>query len=120
MLICYHEVLEWLISYVATKIPGDPTDISEFEIEQPVISEYFREAVVPSTIVIDNKQRNPRTVVLINSAFCFYLTSLPSLVANIADQNPESVEARSKFTERLELWALKAIEDSRLLEKQLP
>jgi hypothetical protein len=42
------------------------------------------------------------------------------LVANIADQNPESVEARSKFTERLELWALKAIEDSRLLEKQLP
>jgi hypothetical protein len=117
MLICYHEVLEWLISFVAAKIPSDPRDISEFGLEWPVISEYFREAVVPSTIVIDNKQRNPRTVVLINSAFCFYLMSLPSLVANIAEQDPESVEARSKFTERLELWA---IEDSRLLEKQLP
>jgi hypothetical protein len=119
MLACYREVLEWLISYVSTKVPHRPTDITDFVVQSPVISEYFREAVVPSTIIVNGAQTNPRTVVLINSAFRFYSESLPSLIMNVAGGRSDSVEDRSKFTERLELWALKSIEDSRLLEKQL-
>jgi hypothetical protein len=118
MLACYYKVIDWLITYVPTQIPSDPLDIAEFKSQSDIISEYFRQAVVPSTIVIGNVRKNPRSVVLINSAFKFYLESLPDLLANVIGTQKDSVKDLGSFTERLELWALKAIEDIRLLEHQ--
>jgi hypothetical protein len=54
-------------------------------------------------------------VSIINSAFCFYLTSLPKVVTEFegaaAKQN---VAIQSKWTKKLEDWTMKAIEDSQI------
>lgn len=118
LLQCYEEVLEWLLRYISTKIPSDRTDIDRFPKHSEIIAKYFRDAVVPSTIIVEDKSINPNPIMLINSAFRFYTESLPTLIENVADGQPESVAALSEFTERLELWVLKAIEDSRLLERE--
>ena len=98
--------------------PTSTKVMDEYRGQSRVICEYFREAIVPSTIVINGKREHPTAVVLINAAFRFYLESLPDLIENVENENPASVEARSRFAERLELWSLKAIEDCRLLEKE--
>jgi hypothetical protein len=61
---------------------------------------------------------HPTPVVLINAAFRFFLTSLSTLIDNIDGKDKDSVADRSKYSERLELWMLKALEDHRLLTRQ--
>ena len=39
------------------------------------------------------------------------------LIENVEGKDASSVEVRSKFAERLEIWALKAIEDCRLIRR---
>ena len=59
---------------------------------------------------------NPISV--INAAFLFYLTSLPELIKKF--EKPEvrtDVEVYSEWTKRLEMWTMKAIDDSRLEER---
>lgn len=114
---CYDEVCAWLLAYVPSKITVSPKVIEDFKKQSGKIFEYLRRAVVPSTIVMGNDTVKPTPIVLINSAFCFYLDHMPELMANIEGRD-DSVENRSQFTERLELWVLKALEDSRLLERE--
>jgi hypothetical protein len=54
-------------------------------------------------------------VAIINSAFCFYLTSLPELVKKYEKpEDQDNVEKHSLWTDRLEKWTMKAIEDSQI------
>lgn len=112
---CFWELCSWLIEFVVKEKPVARTTIDAYGRQSNVICQYFREAIVPSSIVIDGKREHPSPVVLMNAAFRFYLESIPSLIENVEKENPASVEARSRFAERLELWSLKAIEDCRLL-----
>jgi hypothetical protein len=114
---CYYEVCKWLLIYVPRKISFSQKDIASFKKQSPKIFEYLERAIVPSTIVVNKRPLSPSPVVLINSAFFFYLEHMPNLISNTG-RDPESVEIRSKFTERLELWILKALEDSRLLRNE--
>jgi hypothetical protein len=113
---CFWEMCSWLIDFVTAERPISSTLLADYRKQSGVIARYLQEAIVPSSIVIDGKREHPTPVILINAAFRFYLESIPDLIRNVDKQDPSSVEARSRFAERLELWALKAIEDCRLLE----
>jgi hypothetical protein len=115
---CFWEICSWLVDFVMKEMPVSAKTIDQYRRQSRIISEYFREAIVPSTIVIDGKREHPSPVVLINAAFRFYLENIPDLIENVEGGNPASVEARSRFAERLELWSLKAVEDCRLLESE--
>lgn len=116
---CFWELCSWLIEFVLKEKPIDKYVIFDYQRQSKVIAEYLSEAIVPSTIVIQGKREHPSPTVLINSAFRFYLENVPDLIKNVEKGEPLSVSARSKFTERLELWSLKALEDCRLLRSEL-
>jgi dCTP deaminase len=55
---------------------------------------------------------------IINSAFCFYLTSLPTVITRFEGPSAQNnVAAHSRWTKRLEMWTMKAIEDSQMHER---
>jgi hypothetical protein len=115
---CYRELCRWIFHYIQKHVPTPRSEITDFHEQSGIICDYLREAVVPSTIIIKNQSVHPTPIVLINSAFRFYLEHLPELIANLDGEEKDSIETRSRFTERLELWTLKAIEDYRLLRRQ--
>jgi hypothetical protein len=57
-------------------------------------------------------------VSIINASFFFYLTSIPQLITKFENGGaPPTVEVFSKWTKRVEMWTMKAIDDSRLYER---
>jgi hypothetical protein len=119
LLQCFWEIADWLLSYLPKQVETLKSDLSDFGDQSPIISEYLSRAIVPSTISIDGELVHPSANVLINSAFYFYLENLSTLLANVQGVDQASVESRSRFTERLELWVLKSLEDNRLLTRQV-
>lgn len=97
-----------LVRQITTK----PTrEVKRFEDCRLTIEECLRAGVVPHA-------RPPSTtdpISVINSAFCFYLTSVPTLIKKY--ERPEArndVEKHSLWAERLEKWTMKAVEDSQI------
>jgi len=114
----FFRLCEWLMEYVAGKVRASASAIPAFLRQSPVISEYLSRAIVPSTIVVRGRLEYPTAIVLINSFFRFYLEGIPRLIGNVEEREPKPVvRAHSEFVERLELWALKALEDCRLLSQ---
>jgi hypothetical protein len=57
-------------------------------------------------------------IAIINAAFCFYLSSVPQLVRTFEKpENENDVEIHSLWAKRIEMWSLKAIEDSQLMTR---
>jgi hypothetical protein len=79
------------------------------------IEEYLQNAVVPSTVFLDDDQWYPDTVALLNASMKFYLESLESLMNRIKDQKTSLAGHRSKWIRRVEALTAKAIEDHALL-----
>ncbi|MDR3737724.1 MAG: hypothetical protein P4L40_01775 [Terracidiphilus sp.] len=117
---CYQEVSEWMLGYCAAKFPNVSETVKHFRIQSPLISEYLVRAIVPSTVVNEGAWVHPDPVVLMNAGYRFFLEELVELIKRIEGENPDSVETHSRVAGRLELWVLKAIEDSRLLARQVP
>jgi hypothetical protein len=67
--------------------------------------------IVPSAPTDFDNVTVPDPIAVINAAFCFYLSALPKLMGNLEKQEPKNLEHRSKWTLRLEMWTMKAIED---------
>jgi hypothetical protein len=114
---CFWEISVWLVEFVPAQVSFASDPIKGYREQSGAICESFRQAVVPSTVVINGERVNPDPVVLINAAFRFYLEGVPNLIDNMEQGDRNSVESRSWATERLEMWALKAIEDCRLLRR---
>jgi hypothetical protein len=54
-------------------------------------------------------------VSIINSAFCFYLTSLPRVIAQFEGSSAKNdVDKQSKWIKKLEDWTMKAVENSQM------
>jgi hypothetical protein len=88
--------------------------VKRFERDRPPIENCLRVGVVPHT----NASRPPDPVSIINAAFCFYLTSLPKLIEEFDGPDTRTdVLTHSKWTKRLEMWTMKAIEDSQTQER---
>ena len=119
LLECYQSVCRWMVSYCSGFFPNVSDLVTEYRSLSPVVSDYLSRAIVPSTIIIDGEQVYPSPVILLNSGFHFLLEKLPELIRNIHGENSLSVETQSRIGSRLELWILKAIEDNRLLTRQV-
>lgn len=95
------------------------------------IEQYLNNGVIPSTVMLENsllrrglaaagwgpkpRGQHPGFVPIINAAYKFYLESLPQLLRNIEDADDTSCVDRNHWMTRLEMWTMKAIEDSELL-----
>jgi hypothetical protein len=91
--------------------PEAASAAKKFRDTRKTIEDCLKVGVVPHS----NTSSPPDPVSIINSAFCFYLTSLPKLVTDFSGVQAENdVKTRSKWTKKLEDWTMKAIEDSQI------
>jgi hypothetical protein len=78
------------------------------------IEECLKVGVVPITTT----SSSPDPISIINSSFCFYLTSLPGVIQDFEGSGAENdVDVYSKWTRRLEMWTMKAVEDSQIQDR---
>jgi hypothetical protein len=118
MLTAFQEICEWLLAYCSGFFPNVSVSVANFDLQAPEITKYLKRAIVPSTILVDDKEQYPDPVVLLNAGIRFLSQDISALISGIAGQDPSSVETHSKIAARVELWILKAIEDNRLLTRQ--
>jgi len=71
--------------------------------------------IVPSTVVVNSQPCHPSATTILNSAYKVCLESLDILIDRIHGQDKLSVAVRSQWLKRIELWAMKAFEDTILL-----
>jgi hypothetical protein len=88
--------------------------VKRFKKDQEAVEKCLMAGVVPHSR--DGALLHPTSI--INAAFLFYLTSLPDLIKKFDGSGAQSnVEVYSEWARRLELWTMKAIDDSRLYER---
>jgi hypothetical protein len=88
--------------------------VKRFELDRRNIENCLKVGVVPHS----NTSRQPDPVSIINSAFCFYLTSLPNVIEQFEGAEAKNdIRIRSLWTKRLEMWTMKAIEDSQIQDR---
>jgi hypothetical protein len=123
--------------YLDEKQPGPQGLITVFlDVVVPKVRELIREITSTAACSADQFKKDRKTIrdcllagvvphsandvplhpaSIINSAFIFYLTSLPEVIGTFENETAKlNVEVYSKWTKRLEMWTMKAIEDSRL------
>ena len=93
---------------------SSPSLAKQFTKDRKTIQDCLLAGVVPH-----NKDRSPlHPISIINASFFFYLTSLPKLIEGFEEDTAQfDVEVHSKWTKRLEMWTMKAIDDSRLCQR---
>jgi hypothetical protein len=92
-----------------TKKPSESVDW--FTQNRGDIEDCLRAGVIPHV----RGNRTPDTTSIINIAFSFYLTSLSTLIAKFEKPTAQNdVEKHSVWTERIENWTRKAIEDAQI------
>ena len=96
---------------------GLDTGVAEYSHLSGRVKEYLLEGVVPSTIQNPHSGHTefPGTVTVLNAACQLYLDNLPELIGRIEEQDPNSVKHQTRWTERLEHWTLKALDDLELI-----
>ncbi len=102
---------------VENSLSGLDTGVDEFSRLKDTVQEYFHHGVVPSTIrdPSSKKSASPSSVTVLNTAYQLHLDSLPVLIGRVQRQSAESVEHCSNWTQKLESWTLKALEDLELI-----
>jgi hypothetical protein len=80
------------------------------------IQKYLLNATVPSTVNIGGERRHPPAEATINASFLFSLASVTELRKKIRDYEEQNVADHGEVMGRVELWAMKAIEDYALLK----
>lgn len=95
-------------------ITPDPTSaVNRFRNERLPIENCLKVGVVPHKV---SGTLDP--VSIINSACCFYLSSLPDVVKQFEGAEAENnVDIQSLWTKRLEMWTMKAIEDAQIHDR---
>ncbi len=92
--------------------PPVDKQVTNFNRERSAIVECLTNGVVPHSVHTD-PQLTP--VSIINAAFCFYLSELPGLIRKFDGAEAASnVESYGKWAKRLEMWTMKAIDDSQM------
>jgi hypothetical protein len=91
---------------------GVPSETNSFHDQCSIIEKYLSFGVVPSRLVFpDDTVQSPKVVALLNAANLFYLERLDQLIVKIDGGQPECLECRALWAERVEMWTSKALED---------
>jgi hypothetical protein len=94
--------------------PDNRAAVRRFKKVRSSIEDCLRAGVVPHST--DPGALDP--VSIINATFCFYLTALPEVVRQFEGAKAENnVAAHSRWTRRLEMWTMKAIEDAQMQDR---
>lgn len=94
--------------------PKAKSAVERFEKSRAAIDACLSIGVVPHT----TNSTPPDPVSIINSAFLFYLTSLPEVIQTFeGPDKAKKVSTHSLWTKRLEMWTMKAIEDSQIQDR---
>jgi len=101
-----------LVQQVCSKVDNGLTDFLKWN---QGIQDAFANGVVPSTIYRNAVREHPSPLAILNATWFFHLNSLDKLMAKIAGRSSENIKDRSSLSSRLEMWAMKAMEDNRLL-----
>jgi hypothetical protein len=95
---------------VKSLTPDSHLAVKRFSSSRSNIQECLHAGVVPLTT-----PTSPDPVSIINAAFCLYLTSLPEIINRFeGDKARQNVEVHSWWTKRVEMWTMKAVEDSQI------
>jgi hypothetical protein len=105
---------------VENSLAGLDSGVSEYTQLKNIVKEYLHHGVVPSMVPDPNSgnRKSPNPVTILNVAYQIYLDSLPELMSRIEGQDASSVVARTAWTQRLESWTLKALDDLELISMQ--
>jgi hypothetical protein len=99
---------------IDTITPDPANAVNDFQKTRSGIEDCLRAGVVPHP----KQSGSYEPVSVVNAAFCYYLTSLPKLVRKYEEPKfQQDVEKHSIWTDRLEKWTMKAVEDSQFLEQ---
>jgi hypothetical protein len=83
----------------------------------PTIQKYLLYATVPSTLTIGGESHHPDPVAIVNASLLFSLASLTAFRQRIKGYQAGNVANHGDVAGRVELWAMKAIEDCALLNR---
>ncbi len=86
-------------------------EVDTFDDQQELIKKYLSYGVVPSRLVSNGKVVTPSPVALINAAHLFTLQELDKLIDRIEGAKPDCLECRARWSQRVEMWTGKALED---------
>lgn len=118
MLAALGTLMRDVIAEVKDVTRGLDDGVQEYHDLRATMEEYFRRGIVPSSIRVDDQEHNcPQPTTILNVAYKFYLDNLGDLINGIKDGNPLSVKQRNEWTGKVEMWAMKAIDDYLLLNR---
>jgi len=100
---------------------GLPVAYREWSSSSKWIEECLENGVVPSSIRSRSRTDPwpPAPVSLLNSAYRFYAQSMPKLLRLIEGTGTDPVGERVQWSQKIEMWTSKAIEDVLLTRKRL-
>jgi len=107
------EILPHIQMLVNALTPDPRPAARDFQRQRKQIEKCYSEGVVPSHLVKQGTTESPLQVSILNAAYSFYLTSIPTLMEKMC-HNPARLDKRSELTAKLESWTLKALEDCQL------
>jgi hypothetical protein len=113
----FRTVLPEIRSLVAGITINTGASATEFTEARDKIERALMSGVVPSCFWKEDATAAPHPIAVMNAAFCCYLTKLPALMEGLQDQSAADVKVRSFWTQRLEAWTLKAVEDYSIIQK---
>lgn len=116
----FFEIVPLVEQQIDTIMKSLSTGLVEYKKARHLVQQYLQNGVVPSTIPDPDSTTKlfPNLVTVLNAAYSLYLESLDTLISKIDQQDPLLIRDRQKWTEKLEAWTLKAIEDHELLTSQ--
>ncbi len=108
-----------VVSAVNDVAAGLDYGVNEYHELREILGEYFKRGIVPSSIPIAGREgyKCPQPITVLNVAYRFYLENLDDLIKGIRHGNPLSIKHRHDWTNKLEMWAMKAIDDYLLMSK---
>jgi hypothetical protein len=87
------------------------------------IEKYLSWGVVPATVIRERVAYQPDPVIIVNAGYLFYLEEISTLIGRIRQSRQEErqpVWQRQRWSQRVEQWTMKAIEDVRLPTNRRP
>jgi hypothetical protein len=116
------QMVNEIVNAVENSLSGLDSGVREYIQLNKIVREYLLHGVVPSVVPEPSskrarkpKKKNPNPVTILNVSYQLYLDSLPELLARIKDLSASSVTDRANWTQRLETWTLKALDDLELI-----
>jgi hypothetical protein len=112
------KVVPAIFSELDTITAGLESGLEEWKRVSPKIESYLEHGIVPSNLLEEPgvlKFHAPSLIVLLNSAYKFYVQLLDTLLNHIDGAKVSDISCRSDWAGKVQMWTGKAIEDCNVL-----